>query len=319
MIYEINKISRLALTKVKGDVLFAKSKKTSRFIDGLERYVGFTCRKASVNAGDLTIELEIHTNRKLAEYLASEAFLFYQASLASYERAQLPQPNNASWQVVELYYSAYYAAHFILRSCGKSISQINKDLMDVIECNYIPPINNQNISGTFTPGMYYLTMDDSFEKLLAVKKDRKKSDGGSHKELWLRWSDLMDELLTDAMNDIKEYNNSISFIKEHKIFCHGSGEFSPSKIRSDINYRFIQGTWFFEGVPPQRLSTLTSSIKSFDFFQSNSHEKNDHISKLIKHSLFIIELANSIFDKATLKHSCIAKQIKSGILKLKSS
>lgn len=196
---DFNKLTRLFLPLVVNGVLQTRRNSHNRFIEKIDE-LEFLTREIIQNQNETNIKLQILDEDLLCQLLSGEANKFFLASRLSLDRAIQAQVNNASWQAVEHYYAAYYAAHYLIRLTGVSLTNLDARATNTILRNQLTGASQPNIS----TGLYTLRYDQS-AKILQLKKKSKKGPGGSHQEAWQLWEELVEKLRIRTDSDPSEY------------------------------------------------------------------------------------------------------------------
>lgn len=208
-------------------------------------------------------------------------------------------PKNVSWILVKQYYSAFYAAHLILRFLGLSLTQLEATTISTVQriASLYGTLNSINIENG-----YYL-IDYSGNPLdLNCKKIDVKGDGGSHVTLWKLFGDKMKEL---SMNFLANYDNSevqaiclkLDELVDNLDYVGSNNHSWLSRIRNDINYKHSHGVWHPYSLNNSQIDKIKSGIKLWKGDILNIELKNHVGQEIIRYSytcLFIIGLANAL-------------------------
>ena len=101
------------------------------------------------------------------------------------------QPNKKflAWQLVQFYYSAFYAAHASLKICGFGLVQLDKRIIQ----NIISRAHSLGISmvNSIEKGIYCVNIDVSSSKVIFYRVNKYDD---SHRGLWKRYTDFIDIL-----------------------------------------------------------------------------------------------------------------------------
>jgi hypothetical protein len=293
------KLVRLILPLVIGGIVGARRRSGDRLVDKLDE-ITFVTRSIREVMGITQIELQVLDEEPLFNLLSGEACRFVLASLISHQRSLQVQNGNAAWQAVEHYYSAYYAIHYLLRTTGVAVTNLDDQAVANILKNQLGPPSATSLPG----GLYTLHYDDSAK--IATLTKRKKSTGGSHMVAWQLWTTLVDRLSTNTAADIAEYGRESIELAAHKRFIVKSqGRYSPPEIRAEINYRFKGGVWVFE--KDKSVSRIQASIASTANPTIGQQFDTD---SLISNNKFIVGLAMALFKhSASVYPKAISKVI----------
>jgi len=202
----------------------------------------------------LEIVLQVIDEELLYHLLAGEANRFFMAAILTKSRSLQVQPQNVAWQTVEHYYSAYYAVHYLMRMTGRSITSLDALAVKEIKRNFL----SSDEHPTIQEGLYQLSYDVS-SKNLTLKKQPK--GGGSHKDAWAIWIQLLDAMVLTSKTDFVEYATESVDVTAHKKFIlRSTGQYRPPEIRGLINYQFKGNCWQFEKNSKSKIETLQREI-----------------------------------------------------------
>lgn len=289
---DFKKLTRLLLPFVVDGILAARRNSHDRLIEKIDDLQFYT-RRITRTDREIAIELQILDFDLLCQLLAGEANKFLLASRVSHDRSTQNQMNNASWQTVEHYYAAYYAAHYLIRLTGISLTNLDSRAVEAITRN--PGAVNQD---PVPSGLYVLRYDVSTQ-ILTLRKKLKKSPGGSHQDAWKLWEELVEKLRDRTNSDPAEYVLTSVELTEHKGFLLKSvGKYNPPEIRGEINYQFKGGAWIFEknaatSIRRQQLAIAEQSQPAVNFPSPEG---------LISNNKIIIGLAKAVFIHSSEKY-----------------
>jgi len=284
---DFSKIVRLYIPESIEGILDSRCNSHGRLIERLNE-INFVTNKISNTADSVEIELQILDPKEFYALLSGEANQFLLASLISEKRAEQVQIKNASWQLVEHYYSAYYAAHYLIRLTGLSLTNLDQKSTDIIARSNLLA----GVTSSVPKGLYVMTYNDS-TNLLVLTKDLRKPSGGSHKDAWKLWDGLTSKLQNNANIDPIEYSAVSMELLTHKRFLgRSTGHYSPSEIRSEINYQFKGKSWTFEkdSSPIVRRIQLAITKDIPAILPVDASSEN-----LVLHNKLVIGLARSVF------------------------
>lgn len=235
-----DKVIRVLTDLSSNSIMSANRYYSGRVIDVLSD-IPFVLRGFEQYTDYDVLRLQILDTTMLCSLFLGEANRFLLAALVSLNRALQLQENNVSWQIVEIYYAAYYAAHYLIRTSGVSITNIDSNFIAKIKSN----IGSSGSVKNLQSGIYEVFFDERYDLIILIKT-KKKNPGGSHKELWNQWYQYVDKLIDFTSLDIQEYASEGNFLLSHKNFIVRSGYCTPKEIRSEINYQFKHKVWMFE-------------------------------------------------------------------------
>jgi hypothetical protein len=212
-------------------------------------------------------------NFDLKEFVRYVAFDFERFSLSSREsfaiaRAETVTYNLAGWPLLKLYYSAFFAAHAILRSQGGGIVKL--DRRHARHLNSVLDILSPG-SDLMSPGMFAYTTERSPEtgRLVVALKPAPKG-GGVHEDFWTYFCSFLEARAEKALE--KGAANAAEFIS-------GASEISAaikdggigtsawfSGVRNEINYQHKYDVWF----PLRRDGKVLGIVNGVQLADSNS-------------------------------------------------
>lgn len=166
-------------------------------------------------------------------------------------------PKSLGWTIIETYYSAFFAAHALLRTFGISLTQL--------EPAYIA--NVQKIAATYGvdngqtlgSGFYICVFDPLTKKLTCTNEGR---NGGSHEILWKRFVNIMltfsTKILSTSGPTSNQQNAAIKLTELCNCLKHNGGNAGTwlSIIRNQTNYKHELGAWFPYGTRGSYYSQL---------------------------------------------------------------
>ena len=160
--------------------------------------------------------------------------------------SELVLTRSISWAMIKQYYSAFYAAHTILRYFGISLTQMDSSHINKIQgiADLFSTRNNVNVESG-----YYKILYNNTNKNISFQKINVRSDGGTHIVLWKIFAEqldrITDSILAESSNtSIQKFIIKLIHLKENLSYI-GSNNYSwLSRTRNEINYKFLHGTWF---------------------------------------------------------------------------
>lgn len=282
------KLVRLLIPNVVEGVLKTQRNSYDRLVESLTD-VEFLTLDIVETANDINIKLQVIDDDPLFRLLMGEANRFFIASLVSCSRANQHQKDNVAWQTVEHYYAAYYAIHYLLRTTGVCLTNLDAAAVDLILRRQLISPRVAKLSG----GLYVLRYDEPNRTLL-LTKNLKKGQGGSHKDTWQLWTELIARLQSTASIDIAEYIVESVELLSHKQFLERStGRFNPPELRGEVNYQFKGGAWVFEKSSHKSITRLQASINDPNLGTLSSAANLD---ALITNNKLIINFAKQLFE-----------------------
>lgn len=288
---DYDKIVRMQMAVSAKSILSVKKYSGERVVDGISD-VQFIVRGVENYDECDVVRLQIIDRRTFCVLFLNEANRFLLASLVSFRRATQIEPDNVSWQIIEFYYAAYFAAHYLIRTSGISIANIDSIFISKVN-NNVGAIRQYNLQ----TGIYEISYDERYDNLFLLKSKRKKP-GGSHRELWDQWSQYLSRLIKYADNDILEYAHEAKFLLSHQKFISNSGYYTPKELRGEVNYQFKHNAWIFNDHRRRNVKTLNTCLLDLE----SIYPKFDNdIKSLIFNSYFMVKLASAFFIEVVEK------------------
>lgn len=194
---------------------------------------------------DRATEFELRFNQRDALYasLANDCNRFALAAIESmWSVGKIEKlPKSTGWAAVQMYYSAFFAAHALLRMYGWACSQLDDGHVDKVF--QIANATGQNgVVASVENGFYFSSVTNNeiqFRKL----KD-------SHADTWASFSLLLTWLIGNISNTTgigKHKTDAQNMISNIKQAIHMSGAAKGnllSQIRNKINYQHTHGVWY---------------------------------------------------------------------------
>lgn len=189
-------------------------------------------------------------------------------------------PKSNGWMSIRIYYSAFFAAHSLLRIFGESCSYLNSESVNAVN----KTLRKQLPAGVpVKKGNYIIKFSKQFG---GIQLDAHDIDS-SHAGLW----DCFYELLTNLENSIslttlfttEQKNDCVNFLSElKKRISRGNNKSFLSIVRNEINYNHAMNCW--SSYQPEKRSD-TNNIKlssqkwvktcSNELFSNSTKEKVD--------------------------------------------
>jgi hypothetical protein len=193
-------------------------------------------------AGEITIK--IGDTGPFLDSLAFDIARFACASMETFEGlTEVGKfPKATAWAAVRSYYSAYYAAHAMIRLFGNVFSQLEDGHITILQ-------DYADLYGIGTPlkksGSYSGQFNSQTNELTLTHKN------DSHRDVWKTFVTLIGRLSTDVIEinalpgKKMEVSESLSYLKD-ALDAQGtySGGGWLSSYRNNINYRHDYGAWF---------------------------------------------------------------------------
>jgi hypothetical protein len=219
-------------------------------------------------------EFDLYTNNQYSfvHTMAFDASKFASASFESIASTSSVEklPKSFSWNAIKSYYSAFFAAHAILRCFGYVCSQLEKGHINIIqsyaEANGVP--------GTLKiEGGFYCGSHDSTNEMLRLKKMAK-----THEDTWFFFMSCLKKLSSEVLRVrglTKKKQELSSYLGDLANDICANGHYPKgnllSLIRNAINYRQKYNAWhpYGKGTPTyEKIDGLISEWHKNDFLIS---------------------------------------------------
>lgn len=260
---------------------------------------------------------------KLNDALAFDLNRMAIASFESIYALQFPEneyPKSSAWIVIKSYYSAFFAAHTILRIFGSAAIQIESSqktkLISSFQYSAQQPLPHEQIKS----GLHIFNLSNSQTNHFSIRI----LPNGTHEDTWRAFSNLLTELdqklLTNSSIPTIVRNEASRQISDLKtiLSTDGHSENWLSFVRNEVNYKHSFGTWF----PHKTSNTYRDEIllytKEWYKFQNLSlTKKQSSMSRFIQGAIFIVNLAKNLLIQVE-SYSQGESYLKKGALKVLS-
>lgn len=152
-------------------------------------------------------------------------------------------PKSFGWLIIRAYYSAYFAAHSILRLFGISCSQFDRN--EARSVTDVAKVHMQQNGITASTGYYKCSYDYTNKKIDCSQL------GNTHQDVWKALYELLNELSSKvASSDFlkKDRDETIEFLFQLRHGLSHRGKINTgswlSKVRNDVNYSHTMGAWY---------------------------------------------------------------------------
>ncbi|MBI5578506.1 MAG: hypothetical protein HY895_05080 [Deltaproteobacteria bacterium] len=171
--------------------------------------------------------------------------------LASFETIEGIQkhptiPKSYAWIIIRLYYSAFYAAHAILRMLGISCSQIENEQISMIA--KIGNLFGFTASNQITGGFYKIYFEKISNSLTCSKLSS--IGGGTHEKMWKIFHDTIKGISNEVLIDknLTVNKQKLSTLLSELCYNLSYGNCTAgnwlSQVRNKTTYRHDYGVWF---------------------------------------------------------------------------
>ena len=224
-------------------------------------------------------ELRFNQTESLHASLANDCNRFSQAAIESmWSVGKVNKlPKSAGWAAVQMYYSAFFAAHALLRIYGLACSQLEGAHVDKVFQIACATHLDGGVS-SIENGFYFSSISNNKIKFSKLKD--------SHADTWSSFSKLLIWLIDNISNTTglgKHKSDALTLISNIKAALHMSGAARgnwPSQIRNKVNYQHTHGVWYpYKGALHDHETVLrnTEWLKDPTFFDLGRNN-NDILS-----------------------------------------
>jgi hypothetical protein len=183
----------------------------------------------------------------MTDAIASEVSRLSCASYESLLDASPPAGRDRAlgWQLIRHYYSAFFAAHALLRIGGNSLNFFSGDIaakLNKLGGQYL------GVSPGITRGLYWIRRNvlDPTE----VTMERLSAGGGTHEDMWSILLEFLKEIEISIISNMGQHPATLAAVdissKLRVQLCNqgrNNGAW-PSLMRNSINYKHEYGVWY---------------------------------------------------------------------------
>jgi hypothetical protein len=260
-------------------------------------------------------ELRFQKAEMLHASLANDCNRFAQAAIESmWSVGKVNKlPKSTGWAAVQMYYSAFFAAHALLRVYGRACSQLDGAHVDKVFQIASATQLDGGVSSVEN-GFYFSSISNNEIKFSKLKD--------SHADTWSSFSKLLIWLIDNISSTTglgKHKSEALTLISNIKAALHKSGAAKgnwPSQIRNKVNYQHTHGVWYpYKGALHDHEIVLrnTEWLKdptSFDF------SANNDISTLYNMSNSILSLMYHLIKYGYERSGKISLPLSNGVFRL---
>lgn len=187
-----------------------------------------------------SFELTFQQHKALYTSLANDCNRFSQAAIESMWSISKVEklPKSAGWATVQMYYSAFFAAHAILRIFGRACTQLEQSHVEKV-FEIACATNTDNNITSIENGFYFSEISGNEVRFKKLKD--------SHADTWSSFSNLLTWLIDNIANTTGlgvHKSDAASLISNIKAIIHRSGAAKGnwlSQVRNKINYQHSHG------------------------------------------------------------------------------
>lgn len=261
-------------------------------------------RPLTPNAQSRANEFELRFKRADLLYaaLANDLNRFSQAAIESMwcigKVDKLPR--STGWAAIQMYYSAFFAAHSILRIFGRACTQLENSHVEVVHQIARATQMDGGVS-SIENGVYISIITNDCVEYKKLKD--------SHADTWQSFASLLTwiiDKITDTSGIGKHKSDAIDLISKLKSSMSQSGAAKGnwlSQIRNKVNYQHSHGVWYpYKGALHDHNAVLRNSewLKEPSHFELKSN--NGDIQSLFNVSNSILSLMYNLmrygYDRA---------------------
>jgi hypothetical protein len=211
------------------------------------------------------------------------------------------------WPILKQYYSAFFAAHAVMRSRGAGLVRIDNDQAKAITTTMQAYLggNERLSSGTY---YYFISKGENDAPGETTVNFAHSNDGkGVHEGFWSKFVKYIErEAMHAAQHGLPDNQDFISYSSDLKQSIMSGETVWISKIRNEINYQHDYQSW----MPISKKSISNMAIpKTSEDYKSNArldvHRSKDPIRSFFYLCCYISELNYLIADR-------VAKNSKAG-------
>ncbi|SIS44544.1 hypothetical protein [Neptunomonas antarctica] len=263
-----------------------------------------------------SFELDFKHSDILHASLANDCNRFAQAAIESmWSVGKVDKlPKSTGWAAVQMYYSAFFAAHAILRIYGRACTQLEPNHVNKVFEIASATQFDDGVS-SIESGFYFSLISNGEIKFKKLKE--------SHADTWSSFSTLLTWLIDNISSTTGlglHKSDAITFLSEIKAIIHSSGAAKGnwlSQIRNKVNYQHSHGVWFpykfalHNNEAVLRNAEWLKEPKSFDLGVSH----ND-ISKLYSVSNTILSLMYQLMKYGYERSGKVSVPLTNGTFRL---
>ena len=225
--------------------------------DGLRSWLTAGSYRVSQNVDGRIIKLSDVHAAEVGPYLSYDYERFALSSLESFQVAlvEVASHGYVSWPIIKLYYSAFFAAHAIMRLCGTSIIKLEKEHVD-----FLQSLSDVYVSGggAIRAGMYQIRFRQVASGSLEAAIERQSDSQGAHEGFWRAFDDFLNVTANEMVNrKSAEASDFVAGVNEIQPMLrpHGTRRSAwISAMRNEVNYQHRHGSW-----QPGRLERRSSA------------------------------------------------------------
>lgn len=190
-----------------------------------------------IPAGDLNFQ------RAIAYDLARMSMAAFESIGDIHQHPSMPK--SLGWTIIKTYYSAFFAAHALLRTFGVSLTQLES--VQIGNVQKIATAYGMDNGQTLSAGFYICSFDPVMRKLKCTHEGK---NGGSHEIMWKRFVETLltfsNEILSSSGLTLNQQNAAAKISELCNCLKHNGSNAGTwlSIIRNQTNYKHELGAWF---------------------------------------------------------------------------
>jgi hypothetical protein len=205
----------------------------------------------------------------------------------SFEKHAVP------WELIKLYYAAFYSGHAIIRLLGESCSFF--DRRHVVRIDDLSRTMGKAPNFPIDAGLYRCTVHGGGTKLQCVKEQ-----GGTHELFWRVFGERIDSAANDILSGPLVQVDAQSVFAQLESFRrlvrrHGSSWLST--LRNDCQYRHHYGVWFPSSIRKRERDMMGRLVSQWKADPMNVNLESGRfgiIGEFIVACTFIIAICRSL-------------------------
>lgn len=199
-----------------------------------------------LNSAEFVIDVPIND----LSFQRAIAYDLARMSMAAFEsiggiQSHPKMPKSLGWIIIKTYYSAFFAAHALLRTFGISLTQFESSHIGQVQ--RIANIYGMDHGQTLKAGFYACSYDSATRKLKCIHEGK---NGGSHEVMWKFFTNTMLSFSNDILSSNGLTQNQQRAAAKLSELCnclkHNGSNAGTwlSIIRNQTNYKHEHGIWF---------------------------------------------------------------------------
>lgn len=170
-----------------------------------------------------------------------------------------------AWLLIKNYYSAFYAAHALMRFYGRGVLYVQSEQAQAIDNVHQFTFSTP---ASLKSGQYSFEIVDGPLRLIIQPIS---ASGGVHEQFWSSFKDFLSwlsaEILKQAGKTSDQQSITAKLDELRTILCLDgcNGGNWLSRIRNDINYKTGWSVWHPYAGQPKILNKLTAESKNWDY------------------------------------------------------